>query len=57
MVFQDCLRKMKVKFGEGMGTWIPNGSDAGVFKVRISLVWRQFQLRVGHAPAADCCLP
>ena len=25
---------------------IPNRSDAGVFKVRISLVWRQFQLKV-----------
>ena len=25
---------------------ILNRSDAGVFKVRISLVWRQFQLKV-----------
>ena len=25
---------------------IPNRSDAGVFKVRISLLWRQFQLKV-----------
>ena len=25
---------------------IPNRSDAGVFKVGISLVWRQFQLKV-----------
>ena len=36
---------------------IPNRSDAGVFKVKITLVWRQFPLepRRGHWPAARCC--
>ena len=37
--------------------YIPNRSDADGFKVRISLVWRQFQLVLGHVPAADFCLP
>ena len=45
IAFLSEFWKMKLKIPQRYGD-IPNQWDAGVFKVRISLVWCQFQLKV-----------